>query len=43
MATKWRRARGELSLSSEGKENYENDTGDETYLNPANNKYLVQL
>ena len=41
MAAKWRRARGGISLSSEKEE--ESDTGDDTDLDQADDKYPQQL
>ena len=44
MAIRRQRARGGISLFSEEKENYKNDTRDKTDLNQArNDKNLLQL
>ncbi len=44
MATKRQKARGGISLSSEEKENYESDTGDETDPDQVDNdKNPLQL
>lgn len=43
MATKWKRARGGISLSNEEEGNYKSDTKDETNPDQVNNKYLLQL
>ena len=41
MTIKCQRAKGEISLSSKKKENYESDTRDETYLNQAGNDKIL--
>ncbi len=44
IATKHRRARGGITLSSKEEENYESDTGDKTNSNQVNNdENLLQL
>ena len=44
IVTKCQKARGEISLFSEGEKNYKSDTGDETDPDQAgNDEYLLQL
>lgn len=43
MAAKYRRARGEISLFSAEKENFEDYAKDDMDLDKANNKYLLQF
>lgn len=43
IVTKHQRVKRRISLFSEEKENYESDTRNETILDQANEKYLLEL